>query len=124
MAIDKRLSSKGATTYRARLRATGRGDISKTFTRLTHARDWELATRLALKGGAPFRRDSQDHTLHHACDRYLELPPTLGLKDERNRRRHVSWWRAEAAMSPGKTSTPVSVPVRQRRPAGEGRLFR
>src|SRR5262249_42073868 len=39
--------------------------------------------------------EAQRHTVDETIERYLTLLPTMQLKDARNRRRHVEWWRNE-----------------------------
>lgn len=96
MAIEKRITKDGKVTYRVRLRQRGRGDRSATHARLADARAWEARMRVAAPAsGEPRWPNGQSPAMSEVFDRYLNLLPTLGLKDERNRRRHVHWWRQE-----------------------------
>src|SRR5437762_13290612 len=74
MAIEKRISTSGKVSYRARLRLNGRTELSSTHQRLTDARDWEARARSNLKsrqfGG---QLEAALHTAEEAVDRYLEL---------------------------------------------------
>jgi len=94
MAIEKRISRSGKTSYRVRLRMQGIAEISETFDRASHAREFDAHTRLQLRGGHwGAQGEAKRHSVADAIDRYLALLPSLMLKDERNRRRQADWWR-------------------------------
>lgn len=96
MAIEKRRSNDGKVTYRARLRMSGRPEMSATFDRRTDAADWEARTKIALGDPAQLRAmEARQRTVADAVDRYVDLLPALNLKDEPNRRRQLCWWRSE-----------------------------
>lgn len=97
MAIEKRTCKKtGTVHYRARLRLRAGGDVSSTHKLMTDARDWEARTRTSIKGGhRATKAEAQRHTVNEMVDRYLGVLLSLRLKDERNRRRHIEWWRDE-----------------------------
>ena len=96
MAIEKRTSRGGKVTYRARLRIKGFEDMSSSHPRLTDARDWEARMLAQIKSGrSVIAVHAQQHTCAQAIDRYIELLPSLRLKDHSNRVRQAKWWREE-----------------------------
>jgi integrase len=135
MAIEKRISKKtGVTSYRVRLRLREGGEYSSTHARLTDARDSEAQMLSALRSGQRASQiEARQHTFDEVVEKYLALLPSLKLKDARNRRRHVEWWRHElkgvhlSALTPARIraacdrlqSTPIT-PQRTKKPPPKG----
>ena len=110
MAIEKRTAQDGTVSYRVRLRLKGRGDLSSTHARRGDARAWEAQVRVAPQTGpSSTGPGGQRLTVDEVFDRYLDLLPTLALKDERNRRRHVEWWRQELKGLPLSELSPARI---------------
>ena len=110
MAIEKRTSQKGRVTYRCRLRLKDGGDISATHVRKTDALDWEAAHRDAIRSGKIVQgRQAPQHTVVEVLDRYLDMLPSFQLKDQRNRKRHVEWWKKEFGALPLSELTPARI---------------
>lgn len=95
--IEKRVTSDGKVSYRAKVRRTGELPISKTFSRKTDAEAWarEIEAR-ADRGFAIPSREQITRPLSDAIDRWLaERLPELAATDQGNARRIALWWRAE-----------------------------
>lgn len=90
--IEKRVNSKGAISYRAKVRIKGFPQQTATFKGKTKAKDWANRTENAIVEGRHFTKaESKKHTLQDAIERYKreQLPE---LKDSKHREYHLRWW--------------------------------
>lgn len=95
--IEKRVSSTGKVSYRAKVRRSGDLPLSKTFARKSDAEAWarEIEAR-ADRGFAIPSREQITRPLSDAIDRWLtDRLPELSRTDQANARRIALWWRAE-----------------------------
>ena len=71
--IYKRVSEKtGRISYRAQVRVKGYPSQSKTFERLTDAKEWSKRTEAAIKERRHFKTaEAEKHTLSELIQRYL-----------------------------------------------------
>lgn len=95
--IEKRVSSTGEVSWRARVRRTGELPISKTFARKTDAAKWakEIETR-ADQGFAIPSRAETTRTLGVAIDRWIEdRLPDLAESDRKNAKAIALRWKKE-----------------------------
>lgn len=67
--IEKRITSDGKTTYRAKVRIKGFTPESATFERLTDAREWAKRIESDMKMGRHFGQ-SRRHTFNELADEY------------------------------------------------------
>lgn len=74
--IEKRINSKGETSYRALVRIKGHPPVSKTFTKKTRAAEWASRTEIDIKEGKFAGLAAAHHTVNELIDKYLteELP--------------------------------------------------
>lgn len=95
--IEKRVTTGGKVSYRAKVRRTGELPISKTFSRKTDAEAW--AREIEARADRGFAIPSREHVtrpLSEAIDRWIaERLPELSPTDQRNVRRIALWWRGE-----------------------------
>ena len=93
--IEKRVSSEGSVTYRAKVRLKGYPPQSASFERLTDARKWAAATESAIREGRHFKTtEAKRHTLADLIDRYSR--DELGKRSDRARKDRapiLAWWR-------------------------------
>jgi integrase len=93
--IRPRKTSSGIV-YHARVRIKGAPPQSSVHRTLTHAKRWAQATEAAVRERRFFpQSEALRHTVADAIDRYIEALPLRALRDERNRRRQLAWWRRE-----------------------------
>jgi integrase len=92
--IEKRTTTKGETTYRAKVRLKGYPIQSATFERLGDARKWAQATEAAIREGRHFKTtEAKRHTLGEMVDRYIrEILPSKP-KDAATTKHHLAWWK-------------------------------
>ena len=92
--FDKRKGKRG-TTWQAKVRLLGQA-ASKTFPRLSDARDWaEQAEREIRSGRFDHLREAERHTVSDLLKRYrrgleADAPEKLSV-----RRGHLDWWEKE-----------------------------
>ncbi|KXW58919.1 putative prophage phiRv2 integrase [Ferrovum myxofaciens] len=92
--IEKRTTSDGKTSYRAKVRLKGHPLQSATFERLTDARKWAASTESAIKEGRHFKtREAKRHTLADLIDRYVKDVLPGKPKNIRVQTRQFAWWR-------------------------------
>ena len=93
--IEKRVSSDGTVSWRARVRIRGQ-QRTETFQKKTDAKLWasDIETKLKLGKRVP-TLEATRRTVSDLIDYYLEehLPTKKRNRDERNYRRHLEWWR-------------------------------
>ena len=93
--IRPRKTSLG-TVYHVRVRIKGAPAQSSVHRTLTHAKQWAQATEAAIRERRFFPQcEAARHTVAEAIDRYLHDLPLRSLRQERNRRRQLLWWRYE-----------------------------
>ena len=96
--IEKRQSSTGQVTYRARVRVRGFPQRTKSFKRKTDASTWAkaLETDLARGNHIP-TSEAMKKTIADMIDRYIEetLPFKPRNKDKANVEKKLKWWRDE-----------------------------
>lgn len=95
--IEKRVTSTGEITWRARIRQAGVPHLTKTFTKKTDAQAWarEIESRLD-RGFAMPSRDSTRRTVADGIDRWLEERlPEISETDQKNMRQMLAWWNGE-----------------------------
>ena len=93
-AIEKRTSSDGVTSYRAKIRIKGFPMQTATFERITDAKKWAQSTEAAIKEGRHFKTaEAKRHTLAELIDRYtrevLPTKPNAVLKQSAL----LKWWK-------------------------------
>jgi len=93
--IEKRVSSKGAVSYRAKIRLLDHEPVSATFTRKTDAQAWVQETETAMRNGRYFTvAESKKHTLAEAIDKYIS---SVLLKDKPKdavkTQALLTWWK-------------------------------
>jgi len=92
--FEKRISSKGTISYRAKVRRKGHLTHTATFQRLTDAKRWVTQTESSIDAGKYLTGPKPiPHNLNDAIDRYSnEVIHQLG--DIVNRARHLAWWQS------------------------------
>jgi integrase len=94
--IKKIVNKDGSISQEVRIRIKGHPTVTKTFKRLTDAREWSNQTETDIKRGLYFKTiEAQKHTLSELLDRYInnELHQ-LKTESERNKRIfHLNWWK-------------------------------
>jgi integrase len=97
--IEKRLGRREdgtqQTSYRVKVRLAT-GSATATFNRLTDAKRWAAQTETEIRQGRYFeKQEAHAHTVADAIDAYLRGPAFARLKDQRNTKARLAWWRAE-----------------------------
>jgi len=73
-AIEKRTSSDGVTSYRAKIRIKGFPMQTATFERKADAKKWAQSTEAAIKEGRHFKTaEAKRHTLAELMSRAFRL---------------------------------------------------
>lgn len=93
--IEKRTSSDGTTSYRAKVRLRGERPRSRTFKRLTDAKAWAAKVESDLGHGVfvPTTADRR-RSLADLIDKYLtECLPSKQMRNESGHRAILAWWR-------------------------------
>ena len=71
--IEKRINSKGETSYRALVRIKGHPSVSNTFAQKTKAEEWAKRTEIAIKDGKYLPSvESNRRTVSELIDKYLK----------------------------------------------------
>ncbi len=95
-AIEKRITSKGEISFRAKVRLKGSPVQTATFKRLTDAKKWVQDTESAIRNGRHFKTSkSKKHTLGELIDKYITNVLDLKLKRTVNQRHYLKWWKAQ-----------------------------
>jgi hypothetical protein len=90
--IYERTHESGKVVYVARARVKGVGEASKSFRRLTDAREWCRKQATAMQEREAMGRLRS--TLGEATTRYLaEDLPRLAISEQGNRKTQLAWWR-------------------------------
>ena len=88
--IEKRASTDGTLSYRAKVRIKGFAPESASFARLTDAREWAKKIEADMKAGRHFGH-SKLHTFNELADEYLKS--AAALRSFRHRKHGVDEWR-------------------------------
>lgn len=88
--IEKRTTSDGSLSYRAKVRIKGFPPESASFNRLTDAREWAKKIESDMKAGRHFGQ-GRLHTFDDLADEYLKS--AAGLLSIGHRKRGVDEWR-------------------------------
>ncbi len=94
--IETRKQRDGTVKYRARVRAIGHPDQSRTFTRKTDARDWARQVEVDLQRGRNLpSREAARRTVADMIERYTTktLPAKARNKDSTKVVALLEWWR-------------------------------
>lgn len=89
--FEKRTSSEGKTSYRAKIRLRGFEPVSATFERLTDAKTWAAQTESDLKANRYFGA-AKRHTVAEVIDRY-KADALSELKSRRSVEKRLDVWR-------------------------------
>ncbi len=93
--IQERKDRDGKVTYRVQVRIKGYPHQRATFERKTDAKRWAQQTESAIREGRHFKTtEAKKHTFGDLVDRYINnVLPRLALKTEKDRKRHLLWWK-------------------------------
>lgn len=94
--IEKRVDSKGQTSYRVKIRLKGFPTETATFARLTDAKKWGKSTEAAMLEGRHFKNtEAKRHTLRELIERYKrDVLPTKGEWASRGQSMQLDTWAA------------------------------
>ena len=95
MATIRERTTKNGKRYHVQVRLRGYPTVTASFPRLTDARNWAASQESAIREGRTVTTaEARRRTLGEAIDRYLDsVLPSLQAKDEKDRRRHLAWWK-------------------------------
>ncbi len=92
-AIEKRITKKGAISYRVKIRMKGRPTQCATFQSIIDARIWIQQTESAIREGRYFKTvEAKRHTLAELIDRYCQSPQ---VQRDKHKMRHLAWWKSK-----------------------------
>jgi len=93
--IKKRFSKKkNKFMYTASIRLVGHPSITKTFDRLTDAKDWSSQMESDIKRGMSISRlESTKHTLNELIDRYIQNELPKRKSDKKKFLMQLTWWK-------------------------------
>ncbi len=94
--FQERIGKNGKKAYTATIRRKGVRPISKTFDRLTDAREWAARTETAAAERRNFpHREAQRTTVADLFKRYeQEVLPHLAATNKNTHRQRLDWWKA------------------------------
>lgn len=123
--IEKRPQKNGTTRYRARVRLDGHEQKTRTFSRLTDARDWARSVEDDLKRGrlVPSNEASR-RTVADMIERYIthSIPRRPRNRDAKKVAALLGWWKGRIGrMSVANVSRPLIVECRDELLAGTTR---
>jgi integrase len=109
--IEKRTSSKGITSYRVRVRLTGEKQSTRTFKRLTDAKQWAAAAEADVQRGVSLpSAKERKRTLAELIDRYLsEQLPLTNKRDASRQQILLTRWKERAGHLSLERLTPEAV---------------
>ncbi|WON75234.1 site-specific integrase [Nitrosospira sp. Is2] len=94
--IERRVSSEGKVSYRAKVRRKGFPELSETFERKTDANKWVQDTESAIRNNRHFKTsEAKRHTLAELIDRYIGDVLPNKPKNARDQVRQLNWWKSE-----------------------------
>ena len=93
--LEQRIDSKGARTWRAKIRIKSHPIVSKTFDRKTDANEWVQHTESAMRREEyAGKAEATKHTLEELVERYI-THFAKQKKSSRDQIRQLNWWRNE-----------------------------
>lgn len=95
--IQERTKKNGKTSYTVIIRIKGHPTITKTFDRITDAKEWANSTECKIKEGINFpKRKLQKLTMNDLIDKFIELElPKKKEKAQGEFKRALDWFREE-----------------------------
>ncbi len=92
--IEKRISSTGKISYRARIELKGYKRLSATFASKTKAKLWKQQTEGAMREGRYFKTiESRKHTIGELADRYIRDVLPTKPKSYNKQKAQLLWWK-------------------------------
>ncbi len=92
--IEKRLSTDGSVSFRAKVRLKGRPAQSATFERLTDAKKWVQDTESAIREGRYFKTaEAKKHTVKELIERYEKEILPRKPKSIVDQKIQLNWWK-------------------------------
>ncbi len=95
--IEKRITDKGETSFRVKVRLKGHPSQTATFGRITDAKKWAGKVEAAIREGRYFKTvEAKRHTLSELIDRYTAHVLTHKSKSRtviRNQESQLAWWK-------------------------------
>ncbi len=122
--IEKRVTAKGVTRYRAQIILKGHPRLSETFSTRREATRWADRTTEAMRQRVfQPEAESEQRSIGDLVDRYI-LDKLPQLSDQPGNRRKLNWWRdqlGETVLVPRNSSSrctrlSVATPPRSCRP--------
>jgi len=94
LATFEKRKSKNRTSYRARVRLASGPDMSKTFDRLSDAKEWAVEIeRKAARGTLLSSHEARTRTLSDAIHKYIsEILPRKAPKTVKDQTQQLLWW--------------------------------
>lgn len=94
--ISKQIGKKGIS-YKVRIRKPNNPTVTKTFSRLNHAKKWARKAELDIEAGTYFdKQESASHTVSDLVERYIdEELHKLSESDWPARKRQLNWWKSK-----------------------------
>ncbi len=94
--IEKRALPNGKITYRARIRIHGMPELSATFHKSSHAKEWALKKEAELKISRYFPRDEgKNHTFATFADLYITKVLPKNPKAFTKQKNFILWWKSK-----------------------------
>jgi len=92
--IEKRVGRHGKTTYRVKVRLKDKGHVSRTFDKMTLARNWAQKTEVDIRERRYFpEAESRRHTLAEAIARYRrDVLPHKAATNQTTEESRLRWW--------------------------------
>ena len=92
----KHVAKDGSASFTVRIRIKGAPEVTKTFSRLTDARQWAENTQSAIKERRYFRtRESERRTVSDLIERHRPDIESDPKKVSAGRLTHLDWWDKE-----------------------------
>ncbi len=93
--IEKRINSKGETSYRALVRIKGHPSVSNTFAQKTKAEEWAKRTEIAIKDGKYLPSvESNRRTVSELIDKYLKEEHPKKQNKNTDINAHLGIWKS------------------------------
>jgi integrase len=92
--IERRVTSDGTITFRAKVRLQGHPSQTASFDRITDAKKWATQTEAAIREGRHFTTAaSKKHTVGDLVDEYIaNVIPTKGSQAS-HQEAQLNWWK-------------------------------
>lgn len=120
--LRRRTSKNGKVTYQVQVRMRGKGQVTRSFDRLTDARLWAAHTEADIKlSRALPGAEARNHTVKDAIKRYVEtVVPRRSAGTARHLASQLQWWRDRlGALTLDQVGTALIVECREE--LGDGR---